>query len=569
MFRSQREVAWVELEAGNELHVRLFHGRQDLPDDTILERIMAKRNPGGAGAKELHPEVVATFPQGDSWPAAPTSERHRRRVRRLAAAAVGLIGFVSLFSALSDPLRARLADVRDVVPILVPETADALTALAGVVLLMLARGIRRGQRRAWLVCQGLLLTAFVLHLVKGIDIEEAVVTLAVAAFLWVQRREFEAAADVPPFKRGILVVVGGAAATILSGTLALELGHWVTSTRHHHRIPRLSWNRALQASVERMVGINHVALPEDINRFFSPAMATASVGLVLLAAILAFRPVVTRRRHGGDMTGLDRARGIIARHGSGTLDYFALRPDKQFFFWGDTVVAHAVYGGVCLVSPDPVGPVPERAEAWKAFRAYVDGHGWALAGLGAGEEWLPIYRASGMHDLYVGDEGVVRIQRFALEGGRFKGLRQAVNRVAKYGYTISFHDPSRLDPELRAALEGVMTKSRRGDVERGFSMTLGRVFDPGDAGLLLAVVHGPPPEGATVGPAVAFCQYVPAPGIGGYALDLMRRDAGEHPNGLIDFAVVETIRYLEAQGGKGLGLNFATMRAVLAGEAGE
>ncbi|MGH8917147.1 MAG: bifunctional lysylphosphatidylglycerol flippase/synthetase MprF, partial [Actinomycetes bacterium] len=406
--------------------------------------------------------------------------------------------------------------------------------------------------------------------VKGIDIEEAVVTLAVAAFLWVQRREFEAAADVPPFKRGILVVVGGAAATILSGTLALELGHWVTSTRNHHRIPRLSWNRALQASVERMVGINHVALPEDINRFFSPAMATASIGLVLLAAILAFRPVVTRRRHGGDMTGLDRARGIIARHGSGTLDYFALRPDKQFFFWGDTVVAHAVYGGVCLVSPDPVGPVAERAEAWRAFRAYVDGHGWALAGLGAGEEWLPIYRASGMHDLYVGDEGVVRIQRFALEGGRFKGLRQAVNRVAKYGYTISFHDPSRLDPELRAALEGVMTKSRRGDVERGFSMTLGRVFDPGDAGLLLAVVHGPPADGAdAAGPPVAFCQYVPAPGIGGYSLDLMRRDAGEHPNGLIDFAVVETIRHLQAEGGEGLGLNFATMRAVLAGEAGE
>ena len=36
-----------------------------------------------------------------------------------------------------------------------------------------------------------------------------------------------------------------------------------------------------------------------------------------------------------------------------------------------------------------------------------------------------------------------------------------------------------------------MTKSRRGDVERGFSMTLGRVFDPDDAGLLLAIVHGP------------------------------------------------------------------------------
>jgi lysylphosphatidylglycerol synthetase-like protein (DUF2156 family) len=49
----------------------------------------------------------------------------------------------------------------------------------------------------------------------------------------------------------------------------------------------------------------------------------------------------------------------------------------------------------------------------------------------------------------------------------------------------------------------------------------------------------------------------------------MRRDDGEHPNGLIDFAVVETIREVARRGGDGLGLNFATMRAVLAGEAGE
>ncbi len=103
-------------------------------------------------------------------------------------------------------------------------------------------------------------------------------------------------------------------------------------------------------------------------------------------------------------------------------------------------------------------------------------------------------------------------------------------------------------------------------------MTLGRVFDPHDAGLLLAVVHGPAPEHSpegALGRPVAFCQYVPAPGIGGYSLDLMRRDDGEHPNGLIDFAVVETIRELQKRGQEGLGLNFATMRAVLAGEAGE
>ena len=582
VFLGHRQIAWVELEAGANLHVRLLHARSDLPGATIAERLMARRGPDATETRgEARPEVVATFPQGRTWPPATNDQPRRRLVRRVAALFVAAAGFITLVSSLSDPVRDRLGDVRNVFPIVVPETAAALTALAGVGLLLLARGIRRGQHRAWAVCQVVLLTSAVLHLVKGADVEEAVVALAVAAFLWVNRASFRAAADVPPLRRGIAAVVAAAIAAIVAGALGIEISTWISTVARGRGHFHLSWARAFQAILERGVGVHNVFLPHRIDRFVSPGAVAVAVALVVVTVALAFRPVVIRARHRGDRSGatdgsgpddLARARAIVGRHGSGTLDYFALRPDKDFFFWGDTVVAHAVYGGVCLVSPDPIGPVAEREEAWRAFRAFVDRNGWALGGLGAGEEWLPIYRATGMHDLYVGDEGVVRTERFTLEGGRFKGLRQAVNRVAKYGYTISFHDPSALEPSLREELKAVMTKSRRGDVERGFSMTLGRVFEPEDGGLLLAVVHGPPPAGADAdapGPPVAFCQYVPAPGIGGYSLDLMRRDDGDHPNGLIDFAVVETIRYLQAKGGGGLGLNFATMRAVLAGEAGE
>jgi lysylphosphatidylglycerol synthetase-like protein (DUF2156 family) len=579
VFLGHRLLSWVELEAGSDIHVRLLHGRQDLTCSTVLERLVARRPDTTPG--DAHVGVVAAFPQGQAWPQAPSTEKHDRRIRRIAAAVVVLVGFLSLVSAMSDPLRDRLDVLRQLFPLYVPETAAALAAFAGVGLIVLARGIRRGQRSAWLVSQALLLTVGVLHLIKGVDVEEMLVVFAVAGFLWVERDSFAAKTDVIELRRGLGTVGVAALLTVAAGTLAVEVSTWIDHSRDRAQ-PRISWLHAFEAATERMVGFSSVALPHRINNFLAPAMLTATVGLVLALLFVIFRPVVARRvwdaghRRGpptGDAftgptgpasaQGMARARDIVARHGSGTLDYFALRPDKEFFFWGDTVVAFAVYGGVCLVSPDPIGPVAEREEAWRAFRRFVDGHGWALGGLGAGEDWLPIYRATGMHDLYVGDEGVVRIGSFTLEGGRFKGLRQAVNRVAKYGYTISFHDPSQLDESLRGQLKDVMTKSRRGDVERGFSMTLGRVFDPDDAGLLLAVVHAP--EGSPV----AFCQFVPAPGIGGYSLDLMRRDDGEHPNGIIDFAVVETIKELQARHCEGLGLNFATMRAVLAGEAGE
>ena len=37
-----------------------------------------------------------------------------------------------------------------------------------------------------------------------------------------------------------------------------------------------------------------------------------------------------------------RARDIVRRHGISTLDYFALRSDKKWFFHRDSLVAYAV-----------------------------------------------------------------------------------------------------------------------------------------------------------------------------------------------------------------------------------
>ena len=52
-------------------------------------------------------------------------------------------------------------------------------------------------------------------------------------------------------------------------------------------------------------------------------------------------------------------------------------------------MAYTVYGGVCLISPDPIGPRNERDQVWAAFRAFADTHGWTTAVMGAGERGSP------------------------------------------------------------------------------------------------------------------------------------------------------------------------------------
>jgi len=483
----------------------------------------------------------------DSLDTSHSADARRRRTRRFAGAVIALTGLVSLLSAITPPEHRRLALLREVVPISVPEAASAIVAAAGIALLVLSRSVRRGQRHAWALASLLIAITGFLHLVKGLDAEEAVASALALGYLLANRDAFTVAHDRPSVVRAAALVGVGGAIAIATGT--------VTALWLPRRSGLSTW-RAFEAVSERLVGVTSIAVPGRRDRFLAPSLFAVGLMLGLIALWLTLRPLVRLVRGHGEPSA--RARELVHAHGGDTLAYFALRDDKAHWIWGETLVAYAVINGVCLVSPDPIGPVHERDAAWLAFRQHVDAHGWSVAVMGASSAWLPVYRASGMRDMYIGDEAIVDVSTFSLEGGRRKSLRQAVNRIAKYGYTIEFHDPSRLAPKLERELRLLMSESRRGAVERGFSMTLGRAFSPDDRSLLLAVCRGPNGEPA------AFCQFVPASGIHGWSLDLMRRsESSEHPNGLTDFVVVRTIEHLCEHGYSGLGLNFSVMRALL------
>jgi len=477
-----------------------------------------------------------------------------QRLRRLSALGLGLIGVFDLVTAVLPPSRHQLTFLLRFAPLVVAQVAAVLLALCGLVLLALAPGLRRGQRQAWVLAVVTLLVAAVLHLARGIDSVQCGLSLALVAVLVARRGAFVASAERRARRSGALLLLGGLLATIVTSTLSIEV--FLAFDRDGRGLPL---HDALLGVAERMIGVQTVAFTARANRFLAPTLLGVGLALAVCAVLVISRPLVDRRSKASQRSH-DEARRLVVLHGGGTLDYFALRYDKAHHFSGETLITYAVHGGVCVVSPDPIGPTAERAEAWAEFARFADGHGWIVAVLGADASWLPVYRAAGMRSLYIGDEAVVRLADFDLAGGHKKGLRQAVNRIARYGYEVSFHDPRHLDEELAESLGVLMAESRRGEDERGFSMTLGRLFDPRDTDLLLAVATD------RQGAPVAFCQFVPAPSIDGYSLDLMRRDQGEHPNGLIDFLIVSTIEHLRGRHMTALGLNFAAMRAVLAGE---
>ena len=522
--------------------------RRRPPDHDWLEQRAAGSQPGSTSDLLALAEQIATFgPNARATGRVWSSRGSAERARKFGSVGLLLSGLVTVVSAVTPSIGSRLNAIDDVVPLPVHRAAFLVAAVTGLVLVQLASGVRRGQRRAWAIAVVVLVLTVAAHALKGLDIEESAAAAAVAIFLVVQRRYFRTPSDLGSLRRAIIPLLGTAAFAIVAGVVTIKV-----------RRPRLSVRQSVVAVIERLVGVRSVPVHGRLDRFLSPAITGVGATLVVGIAWLLVRPALRARLH-PEPAG--RARDIVNRFGADTLAYFALRTDKQHWIYGDTLISYSVYNGVCLVSPDPIGPVVERQAAWAAFQTFTSDHGWHLGVLGAGHDYRGLYEGSGMRSLYVGDEGIVDVATFSLTGGAMKGLRQAVNRVANKAYTISFHDPATIDPALAASLKAMMADSRKGDVERGFSMTLSRLFDPDDLGLWLAVCHDPD------GQPAAFCQFVPA-GTTGFSLDLMRRAVGDHPNGLTDFVLVRTIERAATQGYRCISLNFATMRAVLAGEAG-
>ena len=539
VFRRSRDVGWLEV-TGGPAGVRVQLYRAALPDpaeQTRVERLLAR------GQDEPStPARVAAWPEGPTTVRAP-ARRPVRAVRRAAAVVAAASGLISVVSALFPPAASRLRLVAEFLPLEVSLAATELTVALGVVLIVLALGLARGQRLAWRLAVAALAVVTAGHLVKGVDVEEAVVTGAALAWLLVVGDRFRLRGPGGPLARQLALLAAAVGGGLVAAAAALTV----------------SAGLAVPAALARVLGWLVLLGPAPTGRAERFVEAgTDALGLAGLLVALLLLVARARRRPAAET---ERVRARVLARGTDSLAYFALRDDKQHFLLGDSLVAYAVFGRVALVSPDPIGPPGDLERVLSAFRAFAAEQGWIVAILAAAPAPTDRYRRLGLRALYLGDEAIARFDNLALHGSRAKSLRGAYNRAARAGYTVAFLDPARLTAAQRAPLAAMAASSRHGEAERGFSMTLGRLFDPRDTGLLLAVASGPD------GRPGAFCQFVPAADVGGWSLDVMRR-APEIPNGLMDFLLISTMRHLAAQGATGLGLNFATMRAVLDPDAG-
>ncbi|MGW4381720.1 phosphatidylglycerol lysyltransferase domain-containing protein [Kitasatospora sp. NPDC004531] len=483
--------------------------------------------------------------------------RWRRRAAASTVWYLRLVALLNLVAVLSVPFRNQVQRHNEgqfFTPYLV---TVGLTSVA--LSLFLAVAMRRRKRAAWIfntVSAGLTFVGFLVLMAWGQHFADhpwnwfsVVLTGLFVVALLASRREFTSKGDRSNPKTAVAAGIGGVLLGGLIGSVLVQLTNSIGGA---------DFGTRFSYSVHRMITLTPSAKVADV--ISVPTWVNAAINAMSAVLFLAVVYVAFRSPRGEELqTDEDerKLRELLDKQGErDSLGYFALRRDKAVVFSpsGKAAVAYRVVGGVTLASGDPIGDPEAWPGAIDAWLAEAREHAWVPAVMGASEEAGVIYARHGLDALELGDEAIVELDEFSLDGRAMRVVRQAYNRVKRAGYTVRIRRHEDIPETEMAELVAKADHWRDGATERGFSMALGRLGDPGDGRcVMLECFDGD-------GELRALLSFVPW-GAHGLSLDLMRRDR-DSENGLMEFMVIELLQRAKEVELERVSLNFAMFRSV-------
>ena len=462
-----------------------------------------------------------------------------------------VVGVATVGAALVPAWRDNLPPVGGFASTGAAPVASGITAFGGIALVIVGRGVARRRFMAWLLVLVALLIAAFASVLNGLDpVVVTVVGAAALALVW-QRRVF-VVRPPPALPRRLIRLA------LVALTLDCAYGMAVLVLNARQVDPAVTLPRALRQVTLGLVGLpGPLSLDGPVGHWFPPSLSAAGVLTLVVFASVAFAP-----RAGDPPEDFDAAARLLDRADGDTLDPFVFRRDKHRVYSNDlgAAVGFRYVHGVGLATGDPIGDPAAFDGSVRNFVEHCERFGWRPAVLGAREETREIYQRYGLQAMYVGDEAIIDVDPFNLDGRQMRNARQAVARTEHTRVRTEFHREGDLDPRLRDELRAIADAHHAPSREFGFSMALGGLLS-GDYPDCLVVVAR---DGT--GRPTAFQRYVLCRQGAALSLDSMRRSP-DAPNGVNERMIADTVTWARAHGVAEVSLNFAAFRKVFDGTA--
>jgi lysylphosphatidylglycerol synthetase-like protein (DUF2156 family) len=406
--------------------------------------------------------------------------------------------------------------------LLVPDGAAHLWL--ALVLVMVAYGLARGAREAWTLLSLACLADLAVALGTRAPIS-VVASLTLALAFLLGRGQFTVRCPTPSRRLGYAGV-----AMALSGTWLLPtLDSWVTFSLQGVLL------------LAGTAGVVVLLRPE--------APLLDEVARDKVARALALSGGAAQPGHGAAPT------SAATHEMPNPIWSYAFEPDKAHFMsdHGPGGVAYRVCAGVALAAGEPIGPAPARQAVAREFGTFCRAHGWLPAFYQVADIDVDAYGAAGLRALKIGEEAIIDVSTFTLEGKPIANVRHCVTHAERLGLHVEIYlhgvdDEATVDGI--AAVSDAWLAAQAGRGEMGFSM--GRFSRAAICTTCTIVARD------DTGLVQAFITFRQARTGHAMVLDLMRRRPAAQA-GTIDFLIARALERFRDEGVQRASLSLAPL----------
>jgi len=473
-------------------------------------------------------------------------------LRLLPAVLLFILGLIDIISVLTPAIGERLELISRFLPIEALRLSNGLVLLIGLLQLVTAAFLLKGMRSAWAIAATLCLLSVAGNLLKGLDYEEALFALITLGILLRTKKDYYVRTRKSAWQFSL-----GIAMSIFFAVSIYGIAGFYFLDQRHFGID-FSLSNALLSTYDNFILLNAGGLVprSHFGVLFLYSIRVLGAGSILLVFYGLIRPYFFKT--GTSEADFELAKAIIQRSGNSSIDYFKTYADKQLFFNENRTVFIAFKTAndyaIALEGPTGAENDQQKLEMLLEFEDFCTQNGLKAAYYRITPDALSVYERLGKKNLIIGQEAIVDIGNFSLEGGARKSLRNAVNSVAKKGYILKIYMPpvnKGLIQKLAHVSSNWLTEMER--EEMVFSQG---IFDAAELGSQVIITLEDDQE-----QVVAFLNIIPDYAAGELTYDLIRKSSVA-PSGNMDALIVELIRYGQLNGYKWLNMGMAPMSGI-------
>jgi len=362
----------------------------------------------------------------------------RRLFLRLAPAVLTFfLGIVNIISVITPPLTSRLVALREYLPLGAIHASRLLVLLVGLSLLVTASYLLRGFRAAWVIALSLTVLSIIGHVTKALDYEESILATITLLVLLATSASYQLRTGKYWSQLGVKT-----AATSFASVLLFTFISFYFIDKRHFALD-FSWQQAIVHSLKSFLLVEDTSL-HPVTRFGREFIwLIRSLGFLtwgfLVFALL--KPTIHTTAH--SLSNKERAAYLLNRFGDSAIDYFKLYKDKLYFFSGicEAFIAYRIARGFAIVLEEPVCAEQNKIAVLREFDQHCRKMGLKTAFYRVDEHSMPWFDELKKYKLKIGQEALLEVRQFTLEGREQKSLRNGLNSLEKKGFRVSLHHP--------------------------------------------------------------------------------------------------------------------------------